>query len=162
MALVLSFLPNTTYDLPAFSLPFILLSSLPTIKSSKPSPLTSPALEIEWEYSSFVNSPIIIKPPVPVAMADNSTASVSCLPNTTYDVSDVSRALIIKSSKPSPLISPALEAKWSLQKLADSPLIIKPPLPAAMADNSMASVPCLPNTTYDLPVTACTLLGSPP
>jgi hypothetical protein len=48
---------------------------------------------IEWEYSSFVNSPIIIKPPVPVAMADNSTASVSCLPNTTYDVSDVSRAL---------------------------------------------------------------------
>jgi hypothetical protein len=34
----------------------------------------------------------------------NSTASVSCLPNTTYDVSDVSRALIIKSSKPSPLI----------------------------------------------------------
>jgi hypothetical protein len=34
-----------------------------------------------------------------------------------------------------------LEAKWSLQKLADSPLIIKPPLPAAMADNSTASVP---------------------
>jgi hypothetical protein len=32
--LVLSFLPNTTYDLPAFGLPFILLSSLPTIKSS--------------------------------------------------------------------------------------------------------------------------------
>jgi hypothetical protein len=29
MALVLSFLPNTTYDLPAFGLPFILLSSLP-------------------------------------------------------------------------------------------------------------------------------------
>jgi hypothetical protein len=68
------------------------------IKSSKPSPLTSPALEIEWEYSSFVNSPTITKPPVPEAMADNSTASVSCLPNTTYDVSDVSRALIIKSS----------------------------------------------------------------
>jgi hypothetical protein len=47
-----SFSISTTYDLPAFSLPFILLSSLPTIKSSKPSPLTSPALEIEWEYSS--------------------------------------------------------------------------------------------------------------
>jgi hypothetical protein len=28
-------------------------------------------LEIEWEYSSFVNSPTITKPPVPEAMADN-------------------------------------------------------------------------------------------
>jgi hypothetical protein len=43
---------------------------------------------------------------------------------------------------------------------ADSPLITKPPVPAAMADNSMASVlSFLPNTTYDLP--ACDLpLGS--
>jgi hypothetical protein len=41
-----------------------------------------------------------------------------------------------------------------------SPLITKPPVPAAMADNSMASVlSFLPNTTYDLP--ACDLpLGS--
>jgi hypothetical protein len=38
----------------------------------------------------------------------------------------------------------ALEAKWSLQKLADSPLIIKPPLPAAMADNSMAKTTPMP------------------
>jgi hypothetical protein len=38
MALVLSCLPNTTYDLP---------EPVPTIKSSKPSPLTSPALETE-------------------------------------------------------------------------------------------------------------------
>jgi hypothetical protein len=30
-------------------------------------------------------------------------------------------------------------------------LITKPPVPVAMADNSMGSVPCLPNTTYDLP-----------
>jgi hypothetical protein len=32
---------------------------------------------------------------------------------------------------------------------ADSPLITKPPLPAAMADNSMVSASCLPNTIYD-------------
>jgi hypothetical protein len=46
MALVLSFLPNTTYDLPAFGLPFILLSSLPTIKSSKPSKDNTNAIEL--------------------------------------------------------------------------------------------------------------------
>jgi hypothetical protein len=37
-----------------------LLSSLPTIKSSKPSPLTSPALEIEWEYSSYGLDDLIV------------------------------------------------------------------------------------------------------
>jgi hypothetical protein len=45
MALVLSFFPNTTYDLPAFNLLLGSAARAPTIKSSKPSPLTSPALE---------------------------------------------------------------------------------------------------------------------
>jgi hypothetical protein len=41
--------------------------------------------------------------------------------------------------------------KCPLKSPADSPLITKPPVPVAMADNSMGSAPCLPNTTYDLP-----------
>jgi hypothetical protein len=40
-------LPNTTYDLPAFVLPLGLAVLAPTIKSSNPSPLTSPALETD-------------------------------------------------------------------------------------------------------------------
>jgi hypothetical protein len=49
------------------------------------------------------------------------------------------------------LTSPALETECPLKSPADSPLITKPPVPVAMADNSMGSAPCLPNTTYDLP-----------
>ncbi|VVM26225.1 hypothetical protein BSPWISOXPB_1592, partial [uncultured Gammaproteobacteria bacterium] len=86
---------------------------------------------------------------VPAAMAGKLMALVSCLPNKTYDL-PMSRALIIKSSKPSPLTSPALETKWLLQKLPGSPLITKPPAPI-MLDKLMASVSCLPNTTYDSP-----------
>jgi hypothetical protein len=29
--------------------------------------------------------------------------------------------------------------------------LVKPPVPATMSDKLMASVSCLPNTTYDLP-----------
>jgi hypothetical protein len=36
----------------------------------------------------------------------------------------IERALTIKSSKPSPLTSPALETKWLLQKLPGSPLMV--------------------------------------
>jgi hypothetical protein len=45
-------------------------------------------------------------------MADNSMGSVSCLPNTTYDL-PVLAVLVptIKSSNPSPLTSPALETE---------------------------------------------------
>jgi hypothetical protein len=39
-------------------------SGVPTIKSSKPSPLTSPALEIERPLLSPVFSPLMTKPPV--------------------------------------------------------------------------------------------------
>jgi hypothetical protein len=42
--LILSCLPKTTYDLPADDLPLGSALLAPTIKSSKPSPLTSPAV----------------------------------------------------------------------------------------------------------------------
>jgi hypothetical protein len=52
-------------------------------------------------------------------MADNSTASVSCLPNTTYDVSDVSRALISANKILMPLnYQPLLLAKAALLSMA--------------------------------------------
>jgi hypothetical protein len=41
----------------------LLARPAPTIKSSKPSPLTSPALETERPLQSFVSSPLITKPP---------------------------------------------------------------------------------------------------
>jgi hypothetical protein len=48
-------------------------------------------------------------------------AAVSCLPNTTYDLASL--VPTIKSSKPSPLTSPALETECPLKSPADSPLI---------------------------------------
>jgi hypothetical protein len=48
----------------------------PTIKSSKPSPLTSPALEIDQPLLSYVVSPMIAKPPAPAAMSDKLMALV--------------------------------------------------------------------------------------
>jgi hypothetical protein len=41
----------------------------------------------------------------------------------------------VKSSKPSPLISPALETERLLELSADSPLITKPPVPVAITGN---------------------------
>jgi hypothetical protein len=41
LIVVLSCLPNTTYDLPAFDPPFASACTAPIIKSSKPSPLTT-------------------------------------------------------------------------------------------------------------------------
>jgi hypothetical protein len=54
---LLSTLPNTTYDLPDSNVPSGLANGAPTIKSSKPSPLTSPALETEMPLRSFAASP---------------------------------------------------------------------------------------------------------
>jgi hypothetical protein len=48
LIVALSCLPNTTYDLPASDAPLASAFMAPIIKSSKPSPLTSPALETEW------------------------------------------------------------------------------------------------------------------
>jgi hypothetical protein len=46
----------------------------------------------------------------------------------------------------------ALETDQPLLSYANSPLITKPPVPAAISDNSMALVlSFFPNTTYDLP-----------
>jgi hypothetical protein len=42
-------------------------SKEPTIKSSKPSPLTSPAVETQKPLLSYAFSPLITKPPVPIA-----------------------------------------------------------------------------------------------
>jgi hypothetical protein len=40
-----------------------------TIKSSKPSPLTSPALETDQPLQSFTDSPLITKPPAVQVMS---------------------------------------------------------------------------------------------
>ncbi|SEI02492.1 hypothetical protein BAZSYMA_ACONTIG75697_3 [Bathymodiolus azoricus thioautotrophic gill symbiont] len=58
----------------------------PTIKSSKPSPLTSPALETELPFQSPAVSPLITKPPVGLlasAIALRLMALLLVLPNTT-------------------------------------------------------------------------------
>jgi hypothetical protein len=48
-------------DLPAFDPPFASAYTAPIIKSSKPSPFTSPALEIEKPLRSSTTSPLITK-----------------------------------------------------------------------------------------------------
>jgi hypothetical protein len=48
--------------LPVLNLPLEPAKGAPTIKSSKPSPLTSPAVETDQLLKSFVFSPLIIKP----------------------------------------------------------------------------------------------------
>ncbi|CAC9659968.1 hypothetical protein [uncultured Gammaproteobacteria bacterium] len=58
----------------------------PTIKSSKPSPLTSPALETGRPLLSPTTSPLITKPPVGLlasAMVLRLMALLLALPNTT-------------------------------------------------------------------------------
>jgi hypothetical protein len=87
-------------------------------KSSKPSPLTSPAEETDLLIES-PSSPMITKPPVPDSMADKSIALVSSFfPNTTKTlpvrIGFDPKAPITKSSKPSPLTSPAEETALSL------------------------------------------------
>jgi hypothetical protein len=53
---LLSTLPNTTYDLPDSNVPSGLANGAPTIKSSKPSPLTSPAGAYTADPSSGANA----------------------------------------------------------------------------------------------------------
>jgi hypothetical protein len=60
---------------------YITASKEPTIKSSKPSPLTSPAVETEKPLLSYAFSPLITKPPVPIA--DRLIAVLSVLPKMT-------------------------------------------------------------------------------
>jgi hypothetical protein len=45
--------------------------------------LTSPALETEAPLRSYWISPLIIKPPVPLAIVDSSIVVLSILPKTT-------------------------------------------------------------------------------
>jgi hypothetical protein len=45
--------------------------------------LTSPAVETDWPFQSFLISPLMTKPPVPLAMADMSIAVLSILPKMT-------------------------------------------------------------------------------
>jgi hypothetical protein len=51
-------------------------AALLSMASQQPSPLTSPALETDQPLESPSDSPLITKPPVPVAMADKLMASV--------------------------------------------------------------------------------------
>jgi hypothetical protein len=70
------------------------------------SPLTSPALETECPLKSRADSPLITKPPVPAAMADNSMASVlSFLPNTTAN----QRVIIVAIQSPAQVMSMAMD-----------------------------------------------------
>ncbi|SEH76520.1 hypothetical protein BAZSYMA_ACONTIG06588_3 [Bathymodiolus azoricus thioautotrophic gill symbiont] len=50
--------------------------------------MTSPALETEMPLTSFADSPLITKPPMPATMSDKSIVVLSFLPNTTYDLPD--------------------------------------------------------------------------
>jgi hypothetical protein len=125
-----------------------------TIKSSKPSPLTSPALETE-----MINLSAIADTSNPLggfvinseAVGDYSGFSVSSAGDVngdglddlivgayTADPSSGANAgkSTIKSSKPSPLTSPALETECPLRSPAASPLITKPPVGAYTADPS--------------------------
>ncbi len=94
----------------------------PIIKSSKPSPLTSPAEETDRPLRSSAFAPLITKPPTPTpdteSIFDKLTATPSALPNTTkvlpatcFPAGLPLKTPTIKSSKPSPLTSPAEEAE---------------------------------------------------
>jgi hypothetical protein len=61
---------------------------LTAIKSSKPSPLTSPALEVDQPLESPPFSLLITKPPVPIA--DRLIAELSILPKLTSTVIELS------------------------------------------------------------------------
>jgi hypothetical protein len=53
--------------------------------------------------------------------------------------------IIVDFQYPAQVMSMAMETENLLWLRIDSPLITKPPVPEAMADNSMAAVSCLPN-----------------
>ena len=151
-AVVLSLLPNTTKLAPE-SEPFGLSKGAPTIRSSRPSAFTSPALLTDQPDRSPAPTPLMTKPPMPASTADSSTAVLLLLPNTTklapeeIPFGSSKGAPTIRSSRPSPFTSPALLTEWPDWSLADTPLMTKPPMPASTADRSAAVPSLLPNTT---------------
>jgi hypothetical protein len=88
-------LPNTTYDLPAFDLLIQSINQTQVNRMSYSANKTTPLLiyqpfplaqaaDTEKPLSSFSDSPLITKPPVPATMADKLIAALFCLPNTSY------------------------------------------------------------------------------
>ena len=128
----------------------------PIIRSSKPSPLTSPALltdEPDWSPAAM---PLIAKPLLPLRSPEvdaGTKATVAAkhyitLPCITDAVGVAQTAPIIRSSKPSPLMSPALLTDQPEKSPAAMPLIAKPLLPLRSSRLKLAPKPLLlPNTT---------------
>ena len=102
------------------------------IKSSKPSPFTSPALLTDLPDWSPSATPLMTKPPVPSSIAESSTAVPVSLPKTTKlapeedPFGSSSGAPMIKSSKPSPFTSPALLTEKPEKSPPETPLMTKP------------------------------------
>src|SRR3990167_9487557 len=79
---MLSVLPNTTKLAPELP-PFGSSWKAPMIRSSNPSPFTSPAELTDMPDMSSTEKPLMMKPPVPASTSDSSTVMLSVLPNTT-------------------------------------------------------------------------------
>src|SRR3989338_7453431 len=124
-----------------------------TIRSSSPSPSTSPAELTELPEMSSAETPFITKPPIPASMADSSTLLPSVLPKTTKlapeaDPLGSSRGPpTIRSSSPPPFTPPAELTERAESSDAAAPLITKPPAPDTTADSSTALPSVLPKTT---------------
>ena len=161
-------MPNTTKLAPD-ELSFGSSKGAPTIKSSNPSPFTSPAELAERPELSPPDTPLITKPPAPASTADSSTAVPSVLPNTTKLAPERSPfgssplAPTIRSSNPSPFTSPAELTEPPDSSSADTPLITKP-LPSELpktSDSSTAVPSVLPNTTKLAPALMLPFGSSP-
>ena len=122
------------------------------IRSSLPSPLTSPAPETLNPLQSDDSAPLITKPPPPSSSkVDRSMSEIESVPKTTSEVPAPLLppiAPMIRSSLPSPLTSPAPETLTPLWSNKSTPFITKPlPALASISSSSMAEVSEVPKTT---------------
>ena len=160
--------PNITYVSPASSLPLGSAKNAPIIRSSKPSPLISPALLTENPELSNSSIPLITNPLLPSRDDKFNVSSKEEDPNTTY-VSPASilplgcarNAPIIRSSKPSPLISPALLTENPELSNSSIPLITNPLFPSSDDKFNVFPKDSEPNITYVSPAKRLPLGSAP-